>query len=429
MKKETIASISTPIGEGGIGVIQVSGQDSLRIVNTVFKGKKLKDLRNAESKRIYYGDICLNGTAIDEVIVNVLRGQDSFTGEDLVEVNCHGGIRAVKKTLECVVSAGAKEVHWKELANRSLTNNKIDLIQEEALLEIPKVKTRLGAKILLDQYNGALSSIVNKIIKEIEKCDNTGKQLNHINNQLREIVRTAVFGCTITSPQKLIITGKPNAGKSTLINELLKEDRSITHKEPGTTRDAVDELISFDGIPFTIIDTAGIRETDHEVERLGVLESKRQLREADKIIIVFDNSKSVKREDKELIEFIEKLDLHKTDNSHKVSIFPVINKADLPCKLNLSSLIGDTFEPICQISALNGDGISTLEENLISEFKEFIKYTPERPIIFTERQKEYISRALLFSEKCIQPAEETKNDSNLLNDIKQNLLNCIAGSH
>jgi tRNA modification GTPase len=149
-------------------------------------------------------------------------------------------------------------------------------------------------------------------------------------------------------------------------------------------------------MPFTIIDTAGIRETDHEVERLGVLESKRQLREADKIIIVFDNSKSVKREDKELIEFIEKLDLHKTGNSHKVSIFPVINKADLPCKLNLSSLIGDTFEPICQISALNGDGISTLEENLISEFKEFIKYTPERPIIFTERQQEYISRALLF---------------------------------
>jgi tRNA modification GTPase len=347
----------------------------------------------------------------------------------LVEVNCHGGIRAVKKTLECIVAAGAKEVHWKELANRSLTNKKIDLTQEEALLEIPKAKTKLGAKVLLDQYNGALSSTINKIIKEIEKCDNTGERLHHINDQLKAILKTAVFGCAITSPQKLIITGKPNAGKSTLINELLKEDRSITHKEPGTTRDAVDELISFGGMPFTIIDTAGIRETDHEVEKLGVLESKRQLREADKIIIVFDNSKPVEREDKELIEFIERLDLHKTDNSHKVSIFPVINKADLPCKLNLSTLIGDTFEPICQISALNGDGISTLEENLISEFKEFIKYTPERPIIFTRRQQEYISRALLFSEKCIQPVEETKNDSNLLNDTKQNLLNCIVGSH
>ncbi|MFQ5688560.1 MAG: GTPase, partial [Candidatus Scalindua sp.] len=357
------------------------------------------------------------------------REQDSFTGEDLVEVNCHGGIRAVKKTLECIVAAGAKEVHWKELANRSLANNKIDLIQEEALLEIPKAKTRLGVKVLLDQYNGTLSSVINKIIREVEKCDNTGEQLNHINNQLREILKTAVFGCAITSPQKLIITGKPNAGKSTLINELLKEDRSITHKEPGTTRDAVDELISFDGIPFTIIDTAGIRETDHAVEKLGVLESKKQLRQADKIIIVLDNSKPAGREDKELIEFIERLDLHnKTDNSHKVSIFPVINKADLPCKLDLSTLIGDTFEPICQVSALNGDGISTLEENLISEFKEFTKYTPERPIIFTRRQQEHISRAL-YSKQCIQPAKKAKNDSNLLNDIKQNLLNCIAASH
>ncbi len=429
MKKETIASITTPIGEGGIGVIQVSGPDSLEIVNTVFRGKKLRDLRNAESKRIYYGDICLNGSPVDEVIVNVLREQDSFTGEDLVEVNCHGGIRAVKKTLECVVAAGAKEVHWEELANRSLANNKIDQNQEEALLEIPKEKTRLGAKVLLDQYNGALSSIINKIIKEIEKCDKTREQLHHINNQLKTILETAVFGCAITTPQKLIITGKPNAGKSTLINELLKEDRSITHKEPGTTRDAIDELISFDGMPFTIIDTAGIRETDHEVEKLGVLESKKQLRQADKIIIVFDNSKPAEREDKELIEFIEKLDLHKADNSHKVSIFPVINKADLPRKLNLSTLIGETFEPTCQISALNGDGISTLEENLVSEFEEFIKYTPERPIIFTRRQQEYISKALHSSEQCIQPAKETKNDSNLLNDIKNNLLNCIVTSH
>ncbi|MDP6924971.1 MAG: hypothetical protein QGI94_09330, partial [Candidatus Scalindua sp.] len=182
MNKETITSITTPIGEGGIGVIHVSGSDSLKIVNEVFKGKKLKDLRRAESKRLYYGDIHSNGTTVDEVIVNVLREQDSFTGEDLVEVNCHGGIRAVKKTLECIVTAGAKEVHWKELANRSLTNNKIDLIQEEALLEIPKAKTRLGAKVLLDQYNGALSSIVNKIIREIEKCDNTGEWLYHIND-------------------------------------------------------------------------------------------------------------------------------------------------------------------------------------------------------------------------------------------------------
>ncbi|MBT6052249.1 MAG: tRNA uridine-5-carboxymethylaminomethyl(34) synthesis GTPase MnmE, partial [Candidatus Scalindua sp.] len=176
MKKETIASITTPIGEGGIGVIHVSGQNSLEIVNAVFKGKKLKDLRRSESKRLYYGDIYSNGSTIDEVIVNVLRGQDSFTGEDSVEINCHGGILAVKKILECIVSAGVKDVHWEELASRPLSNDKIDLIKKEALLEIPKAKTKLGVKVLLDQYNGALSSFIQKAVKQIEKCDNNKEQ-------------------------------------------------------------------------------------------------------------------------------------------------------------------------------------------------------------------------------------------------------------
>ncbi len=451
MKKETIASITTPIGEGGIGVIQVSGPDSLEIVNVVFKGKKLKDLRNAESKRLYYGDICSNGSTVDEVIVNVLKKQDSFTGENLVEINCHGGILAVKKILECVVTAGAKEARWEELAGRPLANNKIDLMQKEALLEIPEAKTKLAVKVLLDQYNGALSSFIQRIIKLVEKCENKSVDAAHLaaveeddvtlsgvevlstlkslRIQLREILATTAFGCAITSPQKLIITGKPNAGKSTLINALLKEDRLITHEEPGTTRDAIDEMIEIDGIPITIIDTAGIRKTDYEVEKLGVLESKRQLREADKIIIVFDNSKPAEKEDKEIIKFIEELQLQKADKN--IPVFPVLNKADLPGKLDFKTVEGKTFEPICQVSALNRDGLSNLETNLISEFKEFTKYTPERPIIINRRQQERISMAFNILSQYIQVDKDEKESDNytdLLNDIRQNLLHCINGS-
>jgi tRNA modification GTPase len=434
MNKETIASITTPVGEGGIGIIQVSGPDSLEIVNAVFRGKKNKDLRNAESKRLYYGEIHLNGTAVDEVIVNVLRKEDSFTGEDLVEVNCHGGIRAVKKTLECIVSTGAKEAHWKELANRSFINDKIDLIQKEALLEIPQAKTRLGVKVLLDQYNGALSSFINNLINEIEHGNNNINQsLSSIRNQLREILETAVFGCAITSPQKLIITGKPNVGKSTLINALLREDRSIVHSEPGTTRDAVDSMFSISGIPFTIVDTAGIRETNHVVERLGVLESKKQLEQADKIIFMLDYSRPVEREDKELMEFItERLQTHKTGNSlNKVTVVTVVNKTDLPCELNLSTLGTKQFNSTCQISASKGDGISGLEEDLIVEFKKYTEYVPEKPIIFTRRQQECLSKTLGVSGQYIHLIKEDNGPDNCLkalSDIKQNLLNCVGTS-
>ncbi len=394
MNKETIASITTPVGEGGIGVIQVSGPDSLEIVNSVFRGKKNKDLRNAESKRLYYGEIHLNGTAVDEVIVNVLRKEDSFTGEDLVEVNCHGGIRAVKKTLECIVFTGAKEAHWKELTNRSFINDKIDLIQKEALLEIPQAKTRLGVKVLLDQYNGALSSFINNLINETEinetkRGNNINQSLSYIHDPLRKILETAVFGCAIASPQKLIITGKPNVGKSTLINALLREDRSIVHSEPGTTRDAVDSMFSIDGIPFTIVDTAGIRETNHVVERLGVLESKKQLEQANKIVFMLDNSRPVEREDKELMEFItERLQVHKTDNNlNKVTVVTVVNKTDLPCKLNLSALGTKQFNSTCKISASKGDGISGLEEDLIVEFKKYTEYVPATHVALATRHR------------------------------------------
>lgn len=430
INNETIATITTPIGEGGIGVIQVSGHRSLEIVDSVFKSKKNKNLRNAESRRLYYGEICVNGTTVDEVIVNVLLGKDSFTGEDLVEVNCHGGILAVKKTLECIVTAGAKEVDWKELANRSLINDKIDLIQKEAFLEIPQAKTRLGVKVLLDQYNGALSSFIINLIKETEDENNINQRICNIHDKLKEILETAVFGCAITSPQRLIITGKPNVGKSTLINALLREDRAIVHAKPGTTRDAVDDMVSIDGIPLTIVDTAGIRETSHKVERLGVSESKRQLKQADKIMFMLDNSKPIEKEDTELMKFIsDSIKMYKTDNNtHKIPVITVINKMDLPCKLNLAAFGAKQLNPICRISAMKSEGISKLEETLTAEFKEYTSYTPKRPIIFTKRQHKYVSNALYVSEQYIRLIKECKDSkkyANLLNDIKQNLLGCI----
>ena len=431
MNNETVASITTPIGEGGIGVIQVSGPRSLEIVNSIFRGKKKnKDLRKAESKRLYYGEIYVNEATVDEVIINVFRKSDSFTGEDLVEVNCHGGIRAVKKTLECIVSSGAKEVHWNELARRSFMNSKIDVIQEEALREIPQAKTKLGAKVLLDQYNGSLSSFINNLIEKLEQKDDIKQQVYHIHDKLEEILETSTFGYAITSPQRLIITGKPNAGKSTLINTLLGEDRSIVHSRPGTTRDAVDSVISIGGIPLTIVDTAGIRETNHKVEKLGVSESKKQLRKADKIIFMLDNSRPVEKEDKEILGLIlDNLAIDNTNNNyHTTPVVTVINKIDLHSKLDPAALGTKRLGPICRISASKGDGISELEENLIVEFKKYTGYIAKKPVIFTKRQQKYLSEALHISKQCISLIVEGKDlneYSNLVNAVSQDLLNCM----
>jgi tRNA modification GTPase len=192
-------------------------------------------------------------------------------------------------------------------------------------------------------------------------------------------------------------------------------------------------MFSIDGIPFTIVDTAGIRETNHVVERLGVSESKKQLKQANKIVFMLDNSRPVEREDKELMKFItERLQVHKTDNNlNKVTVVTVVNKTDLPCKLNLSTLGTKQFNSICRISASKGDGISELEENLIVEFKKYTEYVPEKPIIFTRRQQEYLSKALSVSEQYIHLVKEGKgpgNCSGILSDIKQNLLNCVKTS-
>ncbi|MDR4497536.1 MAG: GTP-binding protein [Candidatus Scalindua sp.] len=428
MSRETIASIVTPLGEGGIGVIEVSGPRSLEIVNAVFRGKNKRDLRTAESKSLHYGKIYLNERIVDEVIIHILRKKDSFTGEDLVEVNCHGGIQAVKKTLECIVFAGAKKVNWQELADRSYLNDKIDLIQKEAYREIPQAKTRLSAKVLLDQYNGSLSSCLEKLVKRLECENNINRHMiMYIHDRLKEIGKTAAFGCALTSPKRVIIAGRPNVGKSTLINSLLRVERTIVHEEPGTTRDAVDILVSIRGIPFTIVDTAGIRETEDTVEKLGVAEARNQLRKADKIVYILDNSNPIENEDRELIESIMGIseDYPTHNDAHKNHLIFVINKIDLPQKLDVSLLEIEHSFPLCRISALESKGLSDLEETLTAEFSDYIQYTPERAIIFTNRQKKHLSRAFGISEDCIRFIQEGKDFLYHVSKIKQELLRCM----
>lgn len=435
-EQKTTVSIVTPFGEGGIGKIVVSGQDALSIVNKVFQGKGIADLREALSHKLYYGHIHHRGQRIDEVVLHITKQRDSFTGKDEVAVNCHGGIRVLISIYECIESTGAEGAPWTSLLSQSLENNKIDLVQKEALQEIVQAQTKLGVKVLLDQYAGALSAVLRKGLEIIggirqslnknesyhngavhphlsrkrqldnqslntipsshegrpggdNRLDENDASVSALTDTINSLLKTASFGMALTTPQVLVILGKPNVGKSTIINAILGEERMLVHHEPGTTRDYVSEFIAVDGVPFELVDTAGMRDTNDMLEAMSIELTQEQLRRADKVLVVFDNSRPFDREDEGILGALNSWLTSKIsgDLPQKVntpSVIPVINKCDLPAKLDRLRIESALYQPICSLSALNKEGFDNLNRRLVQEYD--TAYKPMRPLVFNERQ-------------------------------------------
>ena len=540
---KTIAAIVTPLGEGGIGKIIVSGADALSVVNKVFKGKGIADLREAASQKLYYGHIYDKGQRIDEVIVNIIKQGDSFTGEDVVEVNCHGGIRVVMRIYECLQSLGAEGVEWDSLLQQSLENDKIDFVQKEALQELVKARTKLGIKVLLDQYAGTLSGELRKGLEIIEgirqsllakdnentpllsppsqgwegKFENEivhphpnpppsrGREFNNLPNSLplnkreskdlphplplcgmesddlshytlhspgeretndqslnttpspcgsglggggdnldalvstlidhiENLLKTAPFGMALTMPQVLVILGKPNVGKSTLINAILGEERMLVHHEPGTTRDYVSEFISIDGIPFELIDTAGIRNTSDALESMSIEMTQEQLQRADMVIALFDNSRPFDSEDEVILSTLNSWSAIKSSGSLKQKtktnvVIPVINKSDLPVKLDRNKVEPAFGQPMCCISALNKNGLEDLNKRLVEEFD--IIYKPMKPVLFNKRQYLLLAKAeaLIRQEKdCLSKKNASGKVLRVIDSLKDIFTTCLKGS-
>jgi len=346
IKQKTIAAIVTPLGEGGIGKIIVSGPEAITIISSIFRWKKTKDIRNGQDWKLYYGYIVESGQRIDEVIVNIIKQRSSDTGEDTVEVNCHGGIRILRRVYELIIQMGAKKTGWDSLLQQSFENKKTDLIRKEAHRAIIDVKTKLGAKILLDQYAGALSKALwkgLKMIDEIKMSRLKGAEsfqasvYSALSEHIETLLKTAPLGMALTDPLTIVILGKPNTGKSTIINTLIGAEYMIVHHEPGTTRDYVSEFISVEDIPFEIIDTAGMRDTEDELESMSIEMTREQLNQADRVILMFDNSRPFEQEDKMIINAVKVWSHAKNAKSYNKkygtnNIFPVINKRDLPDK-------------------------------------------------------------------------------------------------
>lgn len=398
---DTIAAIATPVGEGGISIIRISGSNSLDIVDKIFKAKNNKSILDMKSYTMRYGYIVNDGDIIDEVIVSFMKGPKSFTSEDIVEINCHGGVVSTNKVLDSVIRFGARLAEPGEFTKRAFLNGRIDLSQAEAVIDIIRAKTDLSMKSALAQSQGLLSREINKLKEHLlnalalieydvdftedeEEPDETipirvEENLVESIDKINKLIVNAEEGKILREGLNMVIIGKPNVGKSSLLNYLLQEKRAIVTDIPGTTRDVIEEYINLDGIPVKIVDTAGIRETEDIVEKIGVEKSKEKIDEADLVILMLDISRDFEEQDREIVNYIK-------DKKHIV----LLNKVDLDYKINRDSLID--LENILEVSIRNDEGIEAFKDK-IKELFFGGKLQSESIIISNTRHKEALYRA------------------------------------
>lgn len=367
---DTIAAISTPVGEGGIGIVRLSGSCALKIADKVFASKDPLSPSGFKSYTTHYGWVIdEKKNIVDEVILTVMRSPKSFTREDVVEINCHGGIVALRAVLGLVLENGCRLAEAGEFTKRAFLNGRIDLAQAEAVVEIIRAKTDSTLKMGLEQLKGGLSLKINRICaslleilspiearidfpdEEIPAQDaSLKKSLKNINDELLKIIEDSKRAKVFREGIHTVICGRPNVGKSSLLNALLRQERSIVTPVAGTTRDTIEEIIDIKGIPVRIVDTAGILEPRDLIERKAVQRSKKHIEMADLVLLMFDASKSLTKEDEALIR--------KLKGKRAIA---VINKIDLKQKIN-KSRIADKIKNIVEVSAKKGKNIDLLEE-------------------------------------------------------------------
>lgn len=373
---DTIAAVATAMSSSGIGIVRVSGSDAFSIVNEIFESKKKNfDLRKAPSHRVHYGMIKDGEEILDEVLVIAMRGPHSYTAEDTVEIDCHGGVLVMKKILETVIKYGARPAEPGEFTKRAFLNGRIDLSQAESVIDVINAQNELALKSSVSQLQGAvlekIKAIRAVVLHEIAFIESALDDPEHVSlegypEQLHEIMSDAHSkvkklldssdnGKMLKEGINTAIVGKPNAGKSSLLNILVGEERAIVTEIAGTTRDILQEQIQIGGIGLNVIDTAGIRDTEDIVEKIGVNKSREYIEKADLIIYVVDSSTELDENDQEIIEAIQ----------NKKAIV-LLNKSDLDAKTDASVLQTQLSKPILSISAKNNTGIHELE-TLIEE--------------------------------------------------------------
>ena len=367
--KDTIAAIATSMGVGAISIIRISGNDAIPIVNKIFKGK---DLIKVPTHTIHYGHIIDNNEILDEVLVSIMKSPKTFTTEDVVEINCHGGIITTTRVLELLLCNGCRLAEPGEFTKRAFLNGRIDLTQAEAVSDLINAKTEQNANLALSQLSGSVSNKIHELRKDLVEIltsiavnidypeyedieeITSNKLIPKIENvleKIKEILKQSKQGQIIKNGIKTSIIGRPNVGKSSLLNALLEEDKAIVTDIAGTTRDIVEGTIQFDGILLHMIDTAGIRETSDKIESIGVQKSLDLLNASDLVLFVLNNNEEITEEEKELLK--------KLENKNYIIIQ---NKMDLENKLIFPKEIETS--KIIPMSAKNKDGINSLKKKI-----------------------------------------------------------------
>lgn len=402
---DTIAAISTPRGEGGIGIVRISGNNALDILEKIFKPKSGKAIKGLRNYSINYGHIFDGKTLVDEVLVSIMKAPNTYTREDIVEINCHGGFVITEKVLEVVLKNGARIAEIGEFTRRAFLNGRIDLTQAEAVIDLIHGKTEKSVSLSLNQLRGDLKEQIEhlkKLVLDVAAHINVVLDYpeegiddplpEHLVENLQEVldttdrlIRSYDKGKMIKEGIKTAIVGKPNVGKSSILNSVLKEERAIVTHVAGTTRDVIEEVVNLKGIPLVLVDTAGIRKTDDLVENIGVEKSKKLIESADLILFVVDGSRPLDEED---------MKIHEAIKAEKV--IGILNKIDIKEDIDLSPLT--KISKWLEISAIKNQGIDEMEEEIyrhiidenIEDSSQKITITNVRHKSALEKTKQYV---------------------------------------
>jgi tRNA modification GTPase len=422
---DTICAIATSQGVGAIAIIRVSGDDSISIVNKIFKGK---DLTKVESHTINYGHIIDKDEIIDEVLVSVMKSPRTFTVEDVVEINTHGGIAPTNRVLELLLENGCRLAEPGEFTKRAFLNGRIDLLEAEAVMDMIDAKTETQRKMAANQIDGKTSSLINELRDDMVQIisninvnidypeyddvdiitnDVLIPKINKLKDKIKKILKESENGKIIKEGIKTSIIGRPNVGKSSLLNALLQEDKAIVTNIAGTTRDIVEGQISINGILLNMIDTAGIRETEDIIEAIGVEKSLKIMEDSDLILFMLNNNEELTEDIKELLEKVK-------DKKYIV----LINKIDLDNKLNREDLIIDK-DRVIELSIINNKGIEELKEKIVELFNLNELETKDPTYLSNSRSISILKRCL----KRVEDIEESLNNNMPIDMIELDIKN------